>query len=725
MSETQNPDTSAASQKWFPYSSKTMFLLDTLDNLPRHRISSSLMRVFLWILQEAGCKDVLSFDHLRQVQKKIRGQCGIPSIPCKSAQGNVFFMNDPRAIIANVSDVKINITDSEADRILGLDKSHDSFGTRKKWRKNMDLDMLSPMYAAGLSHYYVNEVARLRDGRFIVPMRWVTHKNKVWTDTFSVTFNEQGEATIMDERTVFICAEDLQDNYYDLEQASQLPKWGASTIESGYPTHMPNPKRIIAAGRPFYSSFVDYFSDDVSGNRSKSWNKHWNVYATHRNLPRHLLQQEFHVHFISTSPNATVSEQFCEFKQAVEETHTNPIEVQDDSGDAGPSDNPMQSEISAHIGGKGNCLCRKCRVGGTQKEKATDEHGTEEASVIKHVKDLQTETGVKDAYTQFTIDELLSRFKEMRKAEPTRPIEEIEAETNTMDGRQRRQDIYQPTQTGLLIHAICANYIMQYAGSLIGRQFKTIAQTNLFHVRDLVTDDQFKAWRATGKLAALLWFPEIRNLNEYQVFFLSCGVANVLDIFGTIDPSKIISKVKYHLLVHAGEDVAEFEVFKSFNTVFRHCSVLSNHLAPSRDIARQLADQEGLKHRLTGGWWSSSRDEMTQRAGQKESVTHLLHTTTAARAVNYGLYSPESTWTKCKWVISESLEECFVGSWVFAQSLTAQINQDLDSAIPGHISDILVDNGGTVLVVLEVFQVLSLRDETYGLCQSWYADTLK
>jgi hypothetical protein len=84
------------------------------------------MRVFLWILQEAGCKDVPSFDRLRQVQKKIRGQCGIPSIPCKSAQGNVFFMNDPRAIIANVFDVKINIADSEADRILGLDKSHDS-----------------------------------------------------------------------------------------------------------------------------------------------------------------------------------------------------------------------------------------------------------------------------------------------------------------------------------------------------------------------------------------------------------------------------------------------------------------------------------------------------------------------------------------------------------------------------------------------------------------------
>lgn len=81
---------------------------------------------------------------------------------------------------------------------------------------------------------------------------------------------------------------------------------------------MPNTMRkLVGENEDLYVVMVPIWADDVSGNRSKQWNKHINMYMANSNLPGQLLQQEYFVQFVSTSPNATSPEQFSALKDQI------------------------------------------------------------------------------------------------------------------------------------------------------------------------------------------------------------------------------------------------------------------------------------------------------------------------------------------------------------------------------------------------------------------------
>ncbi|EPQ57708.1 hypothetical protein GLOTRDRAFT_126197 [Gloeophyllum trabeum ATCC 11539] len=349
------------------------------------------------------------------------------------------------------------------------------------------------------------------------------------------------------------------------------------------------------------------------------------------------------------------------------------------------ADNPMQSEECGHIGSNGNYDCRRCRRGGSEAFRVTDEgyHRLFEAQeprsaketlsevkaqvqlachgVAKHVSTRQTDTGVKDSYTQHWIDMLLKRARELKAANRSRSKEDIAKElmewviqngdniynpflqvpgfdpsrdtpievlhtillgvvkygwhmTHTSLSEEQQSIFFLRLQSssidGLTIPPIRASYLWQYRNSLIGKQFKEILQTAVFHLYELVDSNKFDLWKATGSLCALLWFPEIPNFEEY-IADVKVAAANVLDIFAKINPSKISTKIKLHLLDHLPEDIRRFgpiigrstELFECFNAIFRFCAILSNRISPSHDIAIQLADQEAFKQRITGVMW--------------------------------------------------------------------------------------------------------------------------
>lgn len=71
--------------------------------------------------------------------------------------------------------------------------------------------------------------------------------------------------------------------------------------------------------------------------------------------------------------------------------------------------------------------------------------------------------------------------------------------------------------SGLGIPPLAGHTLVQYAGSLTGRDFRAISQAAPFILYDIVTPECYDAWVALSKVVPLIWLPTITNLNQHIV----------------------------------------------------------------------------------------------------------------------------------------------------------------------------------------------------------------
>ncbi|KAJ7702119.1 hypothetical protein B0H14DRAFT_2268114, partial [Mycena olivaceomarginata] len=87
---------------------------------------------------------------------------------------------------------------------------------------------------------------------------------------------------------------------------------------------IPNAMRsLVGDDEDLFVIMVSPWADDLSGN--KAVQQHMNMYTGNGCLPGRLLQQEFHIHYVSTSPHASSAEQFATFRDHVQSTEKNPV----------------------------------------------------------------------------------------------------------------------------------------------------------------------------------------------------------------------------------------------------------------------------------------------------------------------------------------------------------------------------------------------------------------
>lgn len=82
----------------------------------------------------------------------------------------------------------------------------------KKWHRDIDRHFLSPMYDDGLRHYFIDELAQLKDGRFVVPLRWLEDVDgRIVADAWQVRLDESD----VRNQPVYPC-EMIENSHYHL-----------------------------------------------------------------------------------------------------------------------------------------------------------------------------------------------------------------------------------------------------------------------------------------------------------------------------------------------------------------------------------------------------------------------------------------------------------------------------------------------------------------------------
>ncbi|KAJ7203369.1 hypothetical protein GGX14DRAFT_535928 [Mycena pura] len=656
-----------AKSQYFPYPSKLIMVLDVLDNLPRCRFTSDQINLILNLLTQLGHPSVPSLKTFRRIQKGLQHEYGTEPEKVMSHLGNIFYMNSICETLArDMANPLIapHLHFYPEETTGPISETYQA----ERWME-YEPSQLTPMLSKGFKRFWIEEVARLADGQFIIPHLWILRDRVLHCVASVISLAADGRWSLLKEQDVFP-ADNLELDYLDIQgDYGENLEWVDSSS-------------LVDDDEDLFVVMVSPWADDVSGNRSKQYNKHMNMYTGNGCLPGRLLQQEFNVHFMCSSPHASSAEQFAAFRDQVKATETKPVKSFNAATQRKavfiirvpglPADNPQQSEECSHMGSNANFPCRKCLWGGTKVEKETD-HVYHDAHLegvarsaegirvtltkqlefamlgdTKSVEELQRTTGTKDKITQYWIGVLVERARAEKAAHPRCSAAEIAADLRVWLDEQPGDkmnplldilglDPFQDTprwsdeDRRLLAIRFQSTDLsgLTYRNNLIGKHFKTIMQILALHAHDMSTPEEFTLMQTAGDLGPMLWIPEIDDMEKY-IPELTTASANLLDVFDAVDPLRILVKIKLHLLAHLPKDIRRFgpairsstEVYEAFNGVFRLCSIFSNHRAPSRDIARKFAAMDRVKHLLSGGYWLDASSRQWIQAG--EGVQRLL-----------------------------------------------------------------------------------------------------
>ncbi|ESK89680.1 hypothetical protein Moror_8586 [Moniliophthora roreri MCA 2997] len=180
-------------ENWVLHGSKTVFMLDLLDNLPRLQFSDDTIKAIIWVMKECGTPNVPTFTAFHMLQQKLDCSIGLTPEHHTSSLGNYFYVLHPAKLFA--LDWANPLVCPHINPFPEIKESMSEFWQGEKWLSEVPIDELSPMWAdlerVPRVHFYVKELVRLSNGRCVVLKRWVIWKREVHGEVYDIAYNSE------------------------------------------------------------------------------------------------------------------------------------------------------------------------------------------------------------------------------------------------------------------------------------------------------------------------------------------------------------------------------------------------------------------------------------------------------------------------------------------------------------------------------------------------------
>ncbi|VDB98015.1 unnamed protein product [Peniophora sp. CBMAI 1063] len=440
----------------YPYPSRALFLTATLLNSPRLCFSNAQKDAILHFCRCMGGNDVPTLSALEKCQKLIGQLIGSPTQQAIGGQtGSVFYKNNPAAALAKDHANPITrhaMIDHPVDRGGAMSQTHDADKMLMEAPSQPSVDVAGTIY-------FVDELLRLRNGRLFIPDRFIYMNPspqpadadpRTW-ELYAIgrTAAQTELGVAVSDSQTFVSTSEFATGYEALRDELRPISFAPSSV--CYGKRMPNDLCRISRGRVVQRVPVILFVDDCSANITTQWNKNHVVYMSNALLPREMLDKEFNVRFVSSSPSATPAELTRAVKSSLEEAAKEGICTYDCKYAKEvvlipcvhliAGDNPMLAELLSHGGLRCNKFCRTCKVGGTQKYKQSEagyaslftigfaQRTGGGASVERSIKS----TGIHDAGSKSLVNMLVCLGKDLlRASRPGDPVAVNPAEEQTL-----------------------------------------------------------------------------------------------------------------------------------------------------------------------------------------------------------------------------------------------------------------------------------------------------